>query len=209
MSVSPQAEKLIERAQKGERLSTKDRRHCVAYLSATRPDVTNTAMADLFKVSERMIRIDRMKIRQDKAELLKREDIGLVIADIALCFEKQVKDLEAGKAKCKVGSSVYLNYCKAIFNLQLEKIRALQELGYYPKNLGNMTVDKFVFKAVMGEDGSINTRPVNIDFDKSKVVDVEAAEVEPAKLEPPTMTPVELQPPVQIDVISQDFGEAL
>lgn len=175
----PQAEKLLERAQKGERLNTKDRRHCLAYLDVAKPDYTNVALAELFKVTERMIRVDRDKIRKQKAEIVKKEDIGLVIADIALCFDRQVRDLEHSKAKCKVGSAVYLNHCKAIFNLQLEKVRALQELGFYPKNLGNMTVDKFEYKAVMLADGSITTRPVNMQFDDAIDVDTVQQVIEP------------------------------
>jgi hypothetical protein len=162
---TPRAEKLIEAAQKGVRLSSRDRRHCIAYIEATSPEVTQKAMAELFQVSERMIRLDKEKLRKQKAAIIKNEDVALVIADIAMCFERQVKDMEASKVKCKLGTPAYLSHCKTIFNTQLLKVKALQDLGYYPKNLGQLTVDKFEFKAVVSGD-QVTTRPVNLKFDQ-------------------------------------------
>jgi hypothetical protein len=40
--------------------------------------------------------------------------------------------------------------------LRFKCVKALQDLGYYPKNLGNMTVQKFDFKAIVNKlDGSV------------------------------------------------------
>lgn len=178
---TPKAEKLIKQAQMGQLLSAKERRHCISYLMGTRPEFSQTAMADLFQVSERMIRYDVKHIRKDKAELIKQDDVGLVIADIVLCFDKQVRDMEASKAKCRLGTMPYLNHCKTIFNTQLLKVKAMQDLGYYPKNLGNLTVDKFEFKAVVTPDNSVTSRPVNMDLDG--VIDTTAEKVEARALE--------------------------
>lgn len=158
----PQAEQLLERAAAGERLTTKERRHCVAFNMVKVPDATNVAMAELFQVSERQIRLDKQHIRQERAKLIKEDDIGLVIADIMVSFENQVSNLQKGQAKAKVGSRDYLEYCKTIFNFRLQMVKALQELGYYPKNLGNMTVDKYVYKATVSADGSVTTGPSHL-----------------------------------------------
>lgn len=151
----PEAEQLLERAKHGERLTTKERRHCVSYNMAKHPEISNVAMADVFKVTERVIRLDKKFIREERAKLIKEDDIGLVIADIHQSFENQVNDIEKGKKKCKEGSRDYLEYCKAIFNLRLQTVKALQELGYYPKNLGSMTVDKYLYTAEVTKDGSV------------------------------------------------------
>lgn len=160
----PHAEKMIERARNGERLGTKDRRHCVAFLMAADPSHSNVALGDLFGVSERQIRADKLKLRQDRAKLVKEEDVGLVIADISLAFENQLRDIERSKGKCRLGSQIYLNHCKEIASLVLKKVASLQELGYLPKNLGQMTTTRYDYQAVVAKDGSVDTRPLHMTF---------------------------------------------
>jgi len=160
--VRPEAEKLIQRASAGERLTTADRRYCISYLTATRPELSNIAMGDIFGVTEAAIRLDLKKIREDKAKLIREDDIGLVIADIALTFERQVQDIERSKNKSQIGSRTYLEHCRAIARMQVERVQLLQELGFYPKNLGNMTVNKFEYRAVVTKDGSVDTRRVDM-----------------------------------------------
>lgn len=173
----PYADKLIERAQKGERLTAKDRRHCVGYLMGTRPEMTNVEIGELFQVSEGLIRADKKRIRHERARLIKEEDVGLVIADIAIECDRQIRDLEASKMKCAKGTRPFVEHCKAIVDTRLKSVKALQELGYYPKSLGNLTVERFEYRAVVGKDGSVDTRPVDLRFDgDDDVIDVEFEE---------------------------------
>lgn len=176
--MTTQAEKLIGRALSGERLSSSERRHCVAYKLATDPTMTKVEMGRLFQVSEGMIRQDILKIRQDKAKSIREDDIGLVIADIAYTFERQVEDLEKSKTKCDLGTRTYLEHCRALAKMQVERIELLQGIGYYPKNLGNMTVQKFEYRAVVGRDGSVDTRPSDLQLDEGgKILDAEYEDV--------------------------------
>jgi hypothetical protein len=177
----PQSEQLLERARAGERLTTKERRHCVAYNMAKAPDISNVAMGELFQVSERQIRLDKQYIRQERAKLVKEDDVGLVIADIAMSFDNEVQDIQRSKTKCKIGTPAYLNHCKTIFDLQLAKVKALQDLGYYPKSLGNLTVDKFEYVAVVGKDGSVNTRPIELQRAAESETGVNSVEFSPPK----------------------------
>ncbi len=189
----PVADKLILQAQQGEKLSSKDRRHCISYLLATSPESTNVAMANLFQVSEGQIRHDRKTIREERAKLIKEDDIGLVIADIALNFDRQVRDIEKSKRDAKTGSMSYLQHCKAIFQLELEKVKVLQDLGYYPKNLGNMTVDKFEYKAIVSKDGNVDTRETNLKFNaQGEIQEAEFEVVIPKALDAPA-EPVEAE----------------
>ena len=158
LSTRQSADKLVTRAREGERLSFQDRRYALQHLMQTEPGTTNASLGELFQVSERQIRLDKKFFREQRAQLVKEEDISLVIADIALNFERQIADLETHKRRAAAGkgagSRTYLEYCKAIFNMELQRIKALQDLGYYPKNLGTMTENKFVFSAsvsVMGD----------------------------------------------------------
>jgi hypothetical protein len=171
----PHAEKLIEKAQKGEKLNTAERRHCVAFMMTTQRE-TNANMGSLFKVSERQIRLDKEHIRKERAKEITEEDISLVISDIAMVFETQIRDIEASKRRCKRGSRSYLEHCKTIFKAQLDKVKALQDLGYYPKNLGQMTVQKYEYAAIVSKDGSVETRPTNLALD-AEIIEGEVEEL--------------------------------
>jgi hypothetical protein len=180
----PEADKLLERAKAGdEKLNTKDRRHVIAYLMATAPETSNVDMATWFKVSERQIRNDKRYIKEERAALIREEDIGLVIADIAMSFDNVVRELQRGAKKTTVGSMTHLKYYKEIFDTQLKKVKALQDLGYYPKNLGNMTVDKYEYKAFVNKDGSVQTNKVDLRFDEDgNIIDVEFEDVTPKQI---------------------------
>lgn len=154
----PVTHKLLEESSK-RKLTTKERRQCVVFIKSTAPETTNTDMASQFGVTERTIRQDLQAFRREKAQFIKEDDVGLVIADIALDYEKQIKDIERSKAKAKLGSAVYLKHCTDVLDLRLKCVKALQDLGYYPKNLGQMTVQKFDFKAIVNpKDGSVTVQ---------------------------------------------------
>lgn len=181
----PTAKKLLESAQSGERkLSPKERRHVVAYLKGTQPEITNVEMASIFGVTEKTIRMDFLAIRKEKAKLIKEDDIGLIIADIALDYERQVMDIEKSKAKAPLGSRRFLDHCTSAMDLRLKVVKALQDLGYLPKNLGSMTVQKYDFKAVVDErtgavDGVYNRdflRELGEEGDEAPFIDAEIVE---------------------------------
>jgi hypothetical protein len=169
----PVTQKLLDEAST-RKLSAKERRQCVVYLKTTNPDVTNVSMAELFQVTERTIRQDLQAFRREKARFIKEDDVGLIIADIALDYERQIRDIERGKAKATVGSKTFLDYCTAAMELRLKCVKALQDLGYYPKNLGNMTIKKFDFKAIVNKmDGSVTTVRAEKLSDQEDVIDAE------------------------------------
>lgn len=190
----PHAEKLIEKAQKGERLDSKERRHCLAFLMATSQMESTEQLATLFQVSDRLIRADKKYIREEKARTIKDDDIALVIADIAMTLERQMRDLERSKHHCKPGTVAYLRHCTAIHEVQLKTVSALQDLGYYPKNLGLMTVEKWDYKATVSRDGTIQTRPTDFALDESRnILDAEYEEVGVMKSLPAPQEEVVLQ----------------
>ncbi len=151
------AEKLIARAQTGEKLPRRERLHCIGYIMATMPTLTNREIGEIFGITERAVRQDKQKVKEERASQIKEEDIALVIADIAMTYDVQIRDIERSKQKCKMGGKDYLTHCKTIFDMQRLKVEALQNLGYYPKNLGNMTVEKFEYKAIVNSDSSVVT----------------------------------------------------
>jgi hypothetical protein len=158
----PHAEKLLKEAHEGKVLSTDQRRHVVGWLMATQPEVTTREMADAFNAAERTIRDDKAWVRKQASEVIKSEDIGLVIADIRMTYERFVERIEKSLKKCTEGTTVYLNHLKLLMEMELKVVEALQSLGYYPKNLGNMTTTKYEYKAHVARDGNVEVRPVDM-----------------------------------------------
>lgn len=154
----PNAEKMITRAQNGEKLPRRERLHCIAYMMSVMPTLTNREIGEMFGITERAVRQDKRTVKEERASQIKEEDIALVIADIAISYDCQIRDIEKSKGRCKLGTRDYLSHCKTLFDMQREKVEALQNLGFYPKNLGNMTVEKFEYVATVASDNSVITQ---------------------------------------------------
>jgi hypothetical protein len=157
-----QAEQWLELARKKQQLTTEQRRHVIAYMMS-RPGEecpSKAEMAALFGVSDRTIGFDRKAIREAVAEEIKEEDVGLILADLRLCFEKTIRNIEKSAHKAKLGSANYLEHQKSLFKMQQDYVKGLQDLGVLPKELGTLHVDKFEFKASVGLEAA--GRPVNM-----------------------------------------------
>lgn len=161
-------EALLQEAKDGRRLDSEDRRRCLRYLMYTHPEMSNVDSGEIFQVTEATIRKDRKAIREELAEELRTEDVGLVIGDISFNFRRQMRDLEASKAKAKQGSKEYLAHCVALLDMELKKTKAFQELGYLPKNLGNMTVTNYEYAAVVIKGDQIESRPLTMFDDTTQ-----------------------------------------
>lgn len=146
----PIAEDILKKAQAGQEVSAKERRHAIAFLMAMEPENAGTTdLSRLFKVSDRQIRLDKTEIREERSKLISEEDIGLVIADIRISYENASRELYRQAQKAKAGSQVRLNYITAQHKMLLQTVQALSNLGYYPKNLGTQTVNKYEYIATV------------------------------------------------------------
>jgi hypothetical protein len=185
-----EAEALIKSAKDGEKLDADKRRHAVGYLMSTQPELTNLDLATLFDVSERTITEDRRNIRQQAAELVTQEDIALVIADIRLSYERYQQQLASSLKKATQGTRVYLDHLNSGMQMQVRVVEALQSLGWYPKNLGQLTKKEFRFEAHVTKDGTVDTRPVELldhlvdtpkltgdDAERRKILDAEFSDL--------------------------------
>ena len=184
------ANQLLTKAKGGEKLTAAERRHVIQFLQATQPELNNTDLSELFQVSTRQIRFDKELMRQERARVLKDElskDVALVIADIAMDFERQVNDIEKSKAKCKLGTKQFVDHCKAGFDMRLRMVETFQNMGFIPKHLGQMAVTKFEYKATVTQDGAVSTRSVEM-FDKENVAEALDAEFE--DIPTPALPPV-------------------
>lgn len=155
-------ERILEDARNGVKLDVEDRRRAIRYMMVVNPENSNVDLAELFQITEGMIRKDKAAIRQEIADDLRKDDVGLVVADIEFNFRRQLRDLEASKAKCGHGTTEYRLHCMAILDIELKKTKMFQDLGYLPKNLGNLTTENYEYAAVLIKDGSVESRPMNL-----------------------------------------------
>ncbi len=155
-------ERLLEDAKNGVKLDVDDRRRVIRYLMIVNPENTNVDLAETFQISEAMIRKDKVAIRQEISDDLRKDDVGLVIADIEFNFRRQLRGLEVSKSACKPGTTEYRLHCQAILDIELRKTKMFQDLGYLPKNLGNIVTENYEYAAVLLKDGSVESRPMNM-----------------------------------------------
>ena len=143
-----------------EKLPAADRQDALAYLMAVRPDMSNVDLGRFFRCNEKTIRIDKDIIRKRMSEEITKDDISLVVSDIRTAYERFATELAKSTQKCEYGTNTKLAHLKAEMDYRLSVVSALQSLGYYPKNLGNLTKTQFVFKAHVAKGGGVNTVPV-------------------------------------------------
>ena len=150
---------LIEEA-KNRILSCDERRSAIAHYLVTDGSISNGQLATQFGVSESMIRKDKAAIRDTMAEELRSADPGRAVADAFMVFHRQLRDLELSKKKASPGSREYLGHCKALMDIQMQILKAQQDLGFLPKNIGSLSVSKFEYSAILMPDGTISARPI-------------------------------------------------
>lgn len=162
-SATPVAENLVAQARNGEKLELEDRRHALQYLMFTEPDLSRMELGRLFQVDESTIRHDIKRIKERNAEVVKEDtDVKLIIADLIAARDRALVEIEKAKkaivdGKKGIGSPNHLNYIKATVELHLRVTEALQNMGWLPKNIGALTVNKHVFKAVVMKGQYIQT----------------------------------------------------
>jgi len=54
------------------------------------------------------------------------------VAEIIVKYERALADIEREKASTPLGTLEYLRLCQAAFELEIQKVKALQEIGFLP-----------------------------------------------------------------------------
>lgn len=165
-----------------DRLQPDDRRDALAYLMGVRPDLNGVELARVFKVSEKQIRLDKDIIRKRMSEEITKDDISLVVSDIRRTYERFGTELAKSTKACEYGTNTKLAHLKAEMDYQLSVVEALQSLGYYPKNLGNLTKTEFIFKAHVAKGGGVNTVPVETQ-EELKIIEAQEVKLLPGAFE--------------------------
>jgi hypothetical protein len=152
---------LMQEARDGRLLSAPERRHALSWFLNTQEEakeMPNQEIAKIFAVTERTIRVDKMKIRAKIVrELEETRGTDLLVADILTEFNKQLKDMEKSKKKVDEGRELYLKHCVAIIDTRLKIVKTLQDLGWVQKQ-GITVTDQTEYIAVIGQDGNVESK---------------------------------------------------
>jgi hypothetical protein len=165
-----------------ERLPSEDRRDALMYLMTMRPDMNQIELASFFKVNEKTIRLDKDVIRKRLSEEITKDDISLVISDLQRGHERIMSELAKSTAKCEYGTNTFLAHLKFQAEQETRIVEVLQSLGYYPKNLGNLTKTEFVFKAHVAKGGGVNVTPIESQ-EELKTIEAQEAKLLPGAYE--------------------------
>lgn len=164
MGVAIRAEEILERARVGDRSITADeRRLAIQYVRGRQPNVTQRDLAQMFGVSDSLIRKDISKLVQDATEetraTYKDTVVGELINEQHIIYNGLKKSLE----QAKLGSNTYVNHLTAMHKVRMDTVRILQEVGALPKSLEETTRKKEVFRAELQESTKqIVTRPIDL-----------------------------------------------
>lgn len=164
------AEKYIQRAQGGEKVTRDERRHALNYIDGMYPNqYSNRQLAAIFQVDEGTIRHDRRQIRKQNAENIREDtDVKLIINDLLESRDRALTQIARAMAAMeregRTTNNTYLAFLKAGPEMHLKITTALQDMGLLPKTLGTVTVNKRVFKAIVDQrNGSVSeVRPLDL-----------------------------------------------
>ena len=162
MPTATVAEQLVVRAEKGEELSTEDRRHAVGWLIVKKPELTQIEMGQMFGVSDTTIRNDIKIVKQERAKFIKGDYVELIVSDLIADYERLASELERSRKSAQLGSANYREHVMAAMKMRLMIIEALQSLGWLDKNLGEMQVTKTVYKTEVQKGGMYTVRKLDM-----------------------------------------------
>jgi hypothetical protein len=155
------SKELLARAEAGERLSTEDRRHVVAWFQVTQPELNNTALAEKLGVAPTTIQLDKRKLREIMVDELREEsEVKFIVADIMQDFRKVYRNVEQGLLASVPGTAEYLRYNQVLFDLRMKMAKSFQDLGWLPKGDQDTSKEEYTFEVSVGEDGRITSQKV-------------------------------------------------
>lgn len=135
-------------------------------MRATEPDLANTELADIFGVSERMIRVDIKAIKDSLAKEFAGLDPTVIVADLLIMRDDLLTELRKSMKSTTLGTRSRLDHLLAIKSINIDTVKALQDLGVLPKELGHLQTENYDFKAYVIKDAQVVTRRLDMFDDK-------------------------------------------
>jgi hypothetical protein len=210
MAVAIRAHDIIERARVGQEVSAEERRHAIVFTKGQHPDISHRQLAEMFGVSESMIRKDMSKINQDLSEDMKATFKDTVIGELIHEHNNMHAALLRSLKAAPLGTNTYVAHCQALFKIRKDTIEVLQNIGALPKTLGEVSVKKEVFQAqVMPGTSQMVTRPLNMfdDFEEGEGLDAKLVRQEREKTLEGEMASSETALSAPVNTNGQDSDE--
>lgn len=179
-----EAEQLIQRVLRGEKLNTEERRYVVDYVVRNHPHVSNSQMARWLNVDEGTIRYDIKKTKTERLDQVKEDtNLNLIIADLLAARDRVLRNLAKAMKKMEdqqnIDNKTYATLNAQYLKVYLDVTEKLQGMGVLPKNLGSLAVKQVIYKSVVQtKSGAVQTNQVDFDAlpEKERLMLTAAAE---------------------------------
>jgi hypothetical protein len=147
-------------------LTPRERREAVAYLDDhgfgdDNRDLSNYELADLFDVSEKIIREDKKRILAEYTSVISPAEALSYVGQYLRSHDGLIVRAKHGLAKSKPGTQAHQHYLRLISDLEAKRIQILQEIGAVPKELGRLNVTEERWVATVSNDGIVTCQPAS------------------------------------------------
>lgn len=146
-------------AQKGIKLSQRERRQVITYLDEAGETPTNSELAKVFQVDEKVIRRDRSRLLRQYGSQISPTHAIMFVAKYVRNQEQLLKSAKLALSKATQGTLAHQNYLKLCSDLEERILTKLQSIGVVPKELGHMTVTEEKWVAEFADNGVASVRP--------------------------------------------------
>ena len=168
MSKAIDPEFLLDLAQKRERrLTARERRvvltHLVehGYKKVHRAHRSNYQLADLFGVSEAMIRQDKKRILREAGNALQPDQAMAIVTSSAKALDRLIRAAEEGLDETDPGTLAHRDYLRVIADLEQRRLKLAQDIGLVEHNLGQLQVTEEHWVARTSESGITTVTPAD------------------------------------------------
>jgi hypothetical protein len=76
--------------------------------------------------------------------------------------DQVIANIEKSRTAARLGSRTYLEHALAPLKVMTETTKALQDLGFLPKQLGSIQVETYEYKAFVIKDNQVETRRLDL-----------------------------------------------
>lgn len=157
MAAKETVETLLDIAKrKARKLRPGERRRCIVYLEELGESHSTRELAEIFGVGESVIAQDRKRILKLYATELTPAHALQFVADSLRGHDDLIRRARAGLRSTVEGTLMHQKYVEQLSQLELRRIKILQEIGVVAKELGHLNVSEEVWYAKVSEDGIVS-----------------------------------------------------
>jgi hypothetical protein len=134
-------EQLYEIAKDNKRkLTPRERREVIVWLDESDELPSNRELARVFQCDERLIRLDKQAIMREYAAGVTPDSAMGFVARYLKGHDDLIRYAKLGLDSSAPGGMQHEKYLKLLSDLELRRVKLLQDIGVIPKELGHLSI---------------------------------------------------------------------